>query len=132
MAKHVRSLLNELKSRSERLLHDSRAALEFLSHAHRKLETHSGVFQSISAEVDTLIRLIRACVTGQYPEIPWRTLTWAGAALVYFVNPLDLVPDFIAGAGLVDDLAVFTYVLAMLKGELSKFRSWEADRARHP
>jgi transcriptional regulator with XRE-family HTH domain len=37
-----------------------------------------------------------------------------GGALLYFISPVDLVPDFIPVSGLLDDLAVVVLVLGML------------------
>jgi uncharacterized membrane protein YkvA (DUF1232 family) len=37
-----------------------------------------------------------------------------GGALLYFLMPVDLVPDFIPVAGLLDDLAVVSLVLGMI------------------
>ena len=36
------------------------------------------------------------------------------AALAYLICPLDAIPDFIPGAGLTDDLAALTTLLALL------------------
>ena len=129
MAIDVRVLLEGLKARTERLFKDSHATGRFLDQASAKLGSHREIFTAITGDIETLLRLVRACINGRYPEIPWRTLLWAGAALIYFVSPLDLIPDFILGTGLLDDLAVLTYVLALLKTELSEFRDWEAAQA---
>ena len=49
----------------------------------------------------------------------------------YFVVPLDAVPDFLFGWGLVDDAAVIGYVAAQIAGGLAAFARWqEAQRPR--
>ena len=40
------------------------------------------------------------------PRVPVRRKTFAVAALVYVVSPIDLIPDFIAGLGQLDDLVI--------------------------
>ncbi|OCA81993.1 YkvA family protein [Pseudobacillus wudalianchiensis] len=37
-----------------------------------------------------------------------------GLIIGYFLLPLDLIPDFIAVFGLIDDLAIFTFVLQQI------------------
>jgi uncharacterized membrane protein YkvA (DUF1232 family) len=48
------------------------------------------------------------------------------AALLYFVTPLDAIPDWLFGIGLVDDLAVLAWVLRTWQEELAAFQQWRA------
>ncbi|HEY0652859.1 MAG TPA: DUF1232 domain-containing protein [Chryseosolibacter sp.] len=70
-------------------------------------------------------RLIKAYAQGKYKAIPWKTLLIIVAAVIYFVNPLDFVPDLIPIAGLADDFAVLLWVYNAVSGEVEKFLSWE-------
>lgn len=49
---------------------------------------------------------------------------WAGAALIYLVSPLDIIPDLLPALGLVDDISVITFTLKKItesiKGKLVK------------
>jgi len=42
----------------------------------------------------------------------WVDMTIIVAAVAYVIMPLDAVPDFIIGMGLLDDAAIVTYVLS--------------------
>lgn len=46
------------------------------------------------------------------------------SALIYLINPMDVVPDFLLGVGFLDDLSVFTYLIAKIKKELDKYEEW--------
>ena len=48
----------------------------------------------------------------------------AFAALLYFVAPLDFIPDFLV-IGLVDDVALILWLVKNYKKELEDFQSWE-------
>lgn len=74
-------------------------------------------------------RLIKAYALGQYREVPWKTILLIVAAVVYFVNPLDLVPDLIPLTGLTDDFAVLLWVYNSVSNEIEKFLNWEKSRA---
>ena len=54
------------------------------------------------------------------PATPLRVRATLYAALAYFVLPLDMVPDFIAGFGFTDDIAVLTAALAAVRGSLAE------------
>lgn len=70
-------------------------------------------------------RLLKAQVTGKYRVKSLRFLLILLAAIIYFINPLDLIPDFIVGFGLTDDLAILTWVYQAAAEELKTFNDWE-------
>ena len=73
-------------------------------------------------------RLIKAYALGHYKNIPWKTILIIVAAVVYFINPIDLLPDLIPFTGLTDDFAVLLWVYNAAKGEVDKFLIWEKTR----
>jgi uncharacterized membrane protein YkvA (DUF1232 family) len=54
------------------------------------------------------------------PQTPTKVRGILLAALAYFVLPLDIVPDFIAGFGFTDDIAVLTAAIAAVKSSLTE------------
>jgi len=69
--------------------------------------------------------MIKAHVTGDYKIRSLRILIILLAAIIYFINPLDMIPDFVFGIGLADDLAVLTLVYRAAAEEITLFRKWE-------
>lgn len=78
----------------------------------------------ISSKFFLIGRLLKAQAMGKY-QIPLRVVIILIAAVIYFVNPIDLIPDFIPGLGLTDDLAVLTWVYRITADELDRFEIWE-------
>ncbi len=76
----------------------------------------------------TLIRLVRAYVKGEYRDLPWETIALAIGALIYFLSPIDLIPDVIPIAGYMDDAAVIGFVVASIHTDLNNFRDWETGK----
>ena len=72
--------------------------------------------------------MLKAWLKGNYKEIPWTTLVMIVAVLLYFVNPFDLLPDFIYGIGFVDDVAIISAVVRSLASDLKSFRAWEKEK----
>ncbi|GEO05563.1 hypothetical protein AAE02nite_32270 [Adhaeribacter aerolatus] len=75
--------------------------------------------------LQTLTRLIKAAVTGEYTGIPTSTIVGGIAVLLYFLTPIDFVPDFIPVIGLLDDVALLAWFMTGIKHEMEKFEVWE-------
>lgn len=73
-------------------------------------------------------RLLKAYALGQYKAIPWKTLVIIIAAILYFLNPLDFIPDLIPIAGLADDFGILLWVYGAVSGEVEKFLTWERSQ----
>lgn len=74
-----------------------------------------------------LFRLLKAWTSGEYRSIPWRSIVWVVAALLYFLNPIDAIPDILPG-GFIDDIAVLTLVINRIRVDLDNFLTWEKGR----
>ena len=89
-------------------------------------------FRAVRAELATFIALLKAWVNGDYREVSTRTVISIIAAVLYFVVPFDLVPDFIAAIGLLDDAAVIGYVISVVRDEIAEFEHWRGRRDDGP
>lgn len=112
---------------ARRVASDGTPAVRILSAATQRLEGRPAALRGLRADVATLVRLARAALARQY-RLPGRLLVTVLAGLIYFVNPLDLIPDAILGIGLLDDAAVLGWVISRLRKDLGAFREWESDQ----
>ena len=53
-------------------------------------------------------------------DTPKRTRGILLAALAYFVMPIDIIPDFIAGFGFTDDIAVLTAAISAVRSSIAE------------
>ncbi len=79
--------------------------------------------------LQSLFRLIKLSISGEYTELPSTTVVGAVAVLIYFISPIDLIPDFIPVLGLLDDMALLAWFSTSIKHELDKFHAWEQAKA---
>ena len=84
-------------------------------------------FAGLKTDLLALLRMMRAFVTGRYRQVPRRTLLAVLAGLVYFVNPLDLIPDTLPLVGFVDDVGVLAWVIHKVRQDLEAFLVWERE-----
>lgn len=79
-------------------------------------------------DIPTLCQIIRDYVTGKYKEIPLATVIAVTVALLYLVNPFDLVPDTIPLLGVMDDVAAVGLMLEAARNDLESYRKWRAKQ----
>jgi uncharacterized membrane protein YkvA (DUF1232 family) len=116
------------QKRADKYKDDPEAAEKLLKDAQAKAKKHKGPITERLEELMTLIRLVRAYFSGQYRAVPWETIAVALGAVIYFVSPIDLIPDVIPVAGYIDDAAVIGVVIVSLANDLENFREWESTR----
>ena len=81
------------------------------------------------AEVPRMIALLKDYIQKVYTEVPKTSLIMIVAALLYLVNPRDLIPDKYIGVGLIDDAAVVAACIALTKKDLDTYDAWKDAKA---
>ena len=113
-----------------RYARNTRSLMELIREAINKSGGLSGA--NISAFRDQLsivTRLLKAYASGEYRQLPWKTLIRIIAVLIYFVSPIDILPDFLPIVGLTDDIALMLWLFSGIKDDIEKFRQWEHTTA---
>ena len=80
------------------------------------------------ADLPLLIRLLNAWKRGSYRGLSVCTLASVAVGILYILSPVDAIPDFIPGIGLIDDAAILALLLHSLAQDLAAFREWEQNR----
>jgi uncharacterized membrane protein YkvA (DUF1232 family) len=119
----------QAKSKAEEYARDPEKAKRLIDEAFKKAKgKNKGPLGEVWRYLTALIRLTRAYFNRQYTDVPWRTIVLAITALIYFVSPIDVIPDFIPVVGYIDDAAVISFVVASIKTDLDNFTEWEDDQ----
>lgn len=85
--------------------------------------------QGFREQIGLLSRMLRSYASGQYRDIPWKTLIRMIAVLIYFVSPIDFIPDLLPIVGLTDDVALVVWLISAIRDDIEKFRLWERSQA---
>jgi uncharacterized membrane protein YkvA (DUF1232 family) len=113
------------RDKAEKLARDSAQLAALLDKARAKARSHGARLDQVLGDFQDLLRLVRAYASGHYRRVPWTSLVTALAAVIYFVNPFDVIPDFLAGVGFLDDATVIAFCLGSLRKDLGAFLDWE-------
>lgn len=110
---------------------DKNKVLSLLSKAFLYFQKHEGdrpIGEEIKEKFNTLLRLVRALYKKEYTNFPWASLIKVIAVLIYFVSPIDALPDFIPVLGFLDDFALLSWVLTSLSDDIQNFENWEQTK----
>lgn len=115
--------------KAEKLSQSNSKLSHLLENANEKLKKFSEnpQIKEAKAHVDIITRMVKFHINGVY-RISNKTLAILAMGLVYFITPIDLIPDFIPVIGYVDDLSVLVAVIKALQEDIHKFMAWENAR----
>lgn len=84
----------------------------------------------VLGDVSVLVSLVKSYVNKEYADIPLGSIIAAISALAYLLSPIDLIPDFIPGLGLLDDAAVIAACWQLIKSDVDEYLQWRALQRR--
>lgn len=112
------------------LIKDKGKTLSKLQEGLKKATDNKGSLESIWKELQLLFSLSKDYASGKYTDIPKSAIISVVGALLYFISPIDLVPDFIIGLGLLDDVIVLRFVYKKVQKELVKYQNWKVAQKK--
>lgn len=88
----------------------------------------NGPLATIGAEAGLLLDMVKDYANGAYREAPRSTVLAGGFALLYVLNPFDLMPDYIPGIGFIDDASMIALVAGSIRRDLDDYARWRRTR----
>lgn len=117
---------NQAKNKASEYANDAEKLNNLIDKASEKAESRrNGPLTEVLDSLMACFRLLRAYAKRSYTKIPWQSLLLIITSVVYFVMPVDLIPDFIAGLGFTDDAVLLAWTLKAVKSDIDDFKTWE-------
>ena len=88
-------------------------------------------YADIAERLKVTTRMVDAWRNKHYKNISYSTIFISVLILLYFVSPIDLLPDFIPVIGGLDDAILLTYLLKLIDKEIERFMAWEKEHDLH-
>lgn len=92
-----------------------------------QLENGRGL-EGYTSNLLLLMSLVKDYYQGNYRNIPYKTISAGVVGLLYVINPIDIVPDFIPFIGQVDDALVLKFCLKLMEKDLAKYKTWKDEQ----
>lgn len=73
------------------------------------------------AQLDLAIDCLRDHHEGRCPQIPYRTISILAAAVLYFADEYDIIPDFLPRMGRLDDAAIMATAFNLSRQGLERY-----------
>ncbi|MCZ4225564.1 YkvA family protein [Pedobacter rhodius] len=113
------------ESKASVILNDKTKASDTIKEALGKAVTNKGQLEGVWAKMVLLFAIAKDYVNGDYTEIPKRSIIAILGGLIYFLSPIDVVPDFVPVLGFIDDVFVLNLVYKQVLKDLEKYKIWK-------
>ncbi len=116
-----------LISRAGGIISNPNRAVDLANGALKKLKKYDEAedfVADIVAGVYIFTALIKDWAKGAYPGLERKKMILIFSAFIYFISPLDVIPDYIPILGLLDDLSLLAWLINTLQDEMNLYLAW--------
>lgn len=92
----------------------------------KHLEDDTEERESFLDNLKVLVRMVKSHFSGEYHAFSQKSIIFFVFALLYFITPTDLIPDFIPALGMVDDISLVYYVVKSFAEDVEEYLEWES------
>jgi len=117
--------IKKQKEKAENILNDNSRLVELLKKAVKKSKNRS---KELKDDIVTSVQLIKDWKNNEYKNVSKKTIVSLLAGIIYFVNPFDLIPDFLMHFGFIDDIGVMTFIMGQFKTEIDNYRLYKEGK----
>lgn len=128
---------DKLNDKKEQILNSARnkklldADIKHIINEEEKLKEklkESTHLERFTTDVALFVSLVKDYSQGNYRNIPYKTISAVVLGLLYILNPIDIIPDFIPVIGYIDDAIVIAFCLKMVEKDLLKYQAWKLNQ----
>ena len=116
------------EEKAKRYVENPKEINRLLKSALHKANNKKGSLTEVWDKLQLFFELIKSWSKGDYRDISKKTIIIIVATVIYFVSPIDLLPDFIVGLGIFDDVALIGFTAKQISTELERFKTWKDNR----
>jgi uncharacterized membrane protein YkvA (DUF1232 family) len=123
--KKVEGSFKNSKEEAKKLIEDKDKTNKKIDEAFKKASENKGKLGEVWNYLQLFFSIPRDYINGKYKNVPTGSIIAIIAALLYFLSPIDLIPDFIPVIGYIDDIFVLGLVFSQVKSDLEEYEIWK-------
>jgi len=113
-------------SKASKLSNNSAGILNVLKKALNKIQEQGKgpIIDQIRNKLLIFGGLIKSYATGEYRDIELKNLVIILGSMIYFISPIDFIPDILPMVGFADEIALLTFAYNSVASEIEKYELW--------
>lgn len=96
----------------------------------QRVANNSEELQEFRSKLEVLLRMAKSHISGEFKAFSWRTILLIIFGLLYFIAPLDVIPDFLPALGYSDDVSIIYFIFQKLSADIERYNEWELSQAK--
>jgi uncharacterized membrane protein YkvA (DUF1232 family) len=116
--------LEKKEKKAKKLLESTQGFDKILIKIDMKITKTIKLLHEVIDDLKLLFELVKDVVQQNYTEIPFGSVIVVAGALLYFLAPFDVAPDFLPAIGFTDDVTVILLVIKQIQTDLDKYKMW--------
>ena len=116
-------VMEQNESKAEKVLHNMDKLDELIQKVQILCEKARNiiVIGEIIVHIPLLCRMVRDYINGSYTALPIKSVAMIVVGLIYFVNPCDIIADYIPMLGMLDDGFILGQILNALQSDIQHY-----------
>ena len=126
----LKEYLNRFNNKAKDIITDKEKVSEILFKVKKLCDRFSRVplVGEQLSNISELCSMVNDYMYGVYTKIPKTTVITFVAAMLYFISPIDLIPDIIPLIGYADDMFVFSLIMEAAKKDIKEYKKWKEQQ----
>ncbi len=121
----LKSSFQKFTKTAKQLLTDKNKTLSKVQEGLAKANINKDKLAAVWDKMQLLFELAKDYANGNYKDVSNASIVAIIGSLLYFISPIDVIPDFILGIGFLDDAFIIGYVFNKVAKELDKYQDWK-------
>lgn len=126
----ILNLFKKSQRSASAILNDKSKASVTVENALGKAVSNRSDLEGVWDKMVLLLAVSKDFINGNYTAIPKRSIIAILGGLVYFLSPIDVVPDFVPVLGFIDDIFVLNLVYKQVLKDLEEYKIWKDGQGK--